>query len=263
MQQKAEEMVRQNGFPFTRGMLSEYHAVLGYYQVQSCLEYASLRLEALDLACGDGLLTSMLAPHFGRVVGVDASSARLVEARARLPNVEFHEGLIETIKLDNNFDVVFMLNVLEHVQDPVLVLRKAADMLMPNGVLIIHVPNSQAVNRKIAVLMGTLSDCEELSPFDVQIVGHRRSYHLSSLKLDIARAGLRVQETGGVFYKALSTPQMDWLLRTGPWSEGEHGWGRSGSEKSKDWRAEFCRACYEYGKEHPQDCNIISAVVTR
>jgi hypothetical protein len=60
----------------------------------------------------------------------------------------------------------------------------------------------------------------------------------------------------------LSTPQMDWFLKNGLWEEGGFGWGRVGSEK-KDWRKEFCRACYEIGKERPEDCNVIYAVIKR
>lgn len=61
----------------------------------------------------------------------------------------------------------------------------------------------------------------------------------------------------------LSTPQIDWLLTHGPWEEGGYGWGRVGAEKEKNWRWEFCRACYEYGKQHPEECNVIYACGTK
>jgi hypothetical protein len=152
------------------------------------------------------------------------------------------------------------LDILEHVIDPVFVLQKAASFLNEGGKLIVHVPNAHAINRKIAVLMGTLETCEELSPFDIDVAGHRRYYTLTSLESDIVKAGLKIEATGGVFFKTLSTPQMDWFLNNGLWEEGGFGWGRVGGEK-RDWRAEFCRACYEIGKERPEDCNIIYAVV--
>jgi 2-polyprenyl-3-methyl-5-hydroxy-6-metoxy-1,4-benzoquinol methylase len=235
--------------------------VLGYYQAQSCLEHAK-GPAVLDLACGDGLLTQNYRGHFDRVVGVDASSVHLAQARERLPDVEFHESLIEDLNIDEKFDSVFMLNILEHVEDPLLVLRKAASFAKDDGVLIVHVPNANAINRQIAVLMGTLESCEELSPFDINVVGHRRSYTLETLTAEVEKAGLKVKSSGGVFYKMLSTPQMDWFLKNGPWEEGGFGWGRVGAEM-RDWKAEFCRACYEIGKERPEDCNIIFACITR
>ena len=130
--------------------------------------------------------------------------------------------------LDERFDTVTMLDLLEHVADPIGVLRKAGSFLAEDGVLVVHVPNAHAINRRLAVLMGTLEFCEELSPFDLQIAGHRRSYSLATLSRDIAQAGLKVASTGGIFYKILSTPQMDWFLKNGLWQEGGFGWGRVG-----------------------------------
>lgn len=251
----------QETFTWARSVdFSDYNGVLGYYQAQACLEHAR-GSSLLDMPCGDGTVTAMMAPRFRRVVGVDASSAHLGEARKRLPQVEFHHDLIEDLQLGERFDTVTMLNVLEHVVDPICVLKKAASLLTDDGVLLVHVPNARAVNRKIAVLMGTLENCEELSPFDINIAGHRRSYDLAGLCADIEASGLKLVHTGGVFYKMLSTPQMDWFLRNGPWQEGGFGWGRVGA-KPRDWKAEFCRACYEYGRQNPEDCNIIYACAT-
>lgn len=256
------EKLLQETFPWQRSKFhTDYNQVLTHYKVLSCLENATGD-SLLDIACGDGMLTKLFAQHFKTVVGVDASSRHLSEACKRVPDVTFYESLIEDFECDQKFGSVFLLDLLEHVNDPVAVLRKATDFLKPGGRLIAHVPNCDAVNRKIAVLMGTLSSCDELSPFDFKIAGHRRSYNLESLRQDIKRAGLEIIKTGGVFYKMLSTPQMDWFLKNGLWEAG-HGWGRTGMEKSKDWKAEFCRACYEYGKEHPEDCNIIYACATR
>lgn len=258
-----DEKIRQDSFPWERSKYhTDYNAVLAHYKVISCLELAR-GTSLLDLACGDGMMTAIFSQHFARVVGVDASAAHIAEARKRVPQARFYESLIEEFEIDDRFDAVFLLDILEHVVDPVAVLRKAASFLNPEGVLIAHVPNAQAINRRLAVLMGTLKSCDELSPFDIQIAGHRRSYELSSLVADFEQAGLRMRRTGGIFYKMLSTPQMDWFLKNGLWQEGGFGWGRVGEEKAKDWKAEFCRACYELGKLQPQDCNIVYACATR
>lgn len=255
-----EEKQKQESFAWERGVhFDTFSKILGYYQAISCMENGH-GPEVLDMPCGDGLITELFAQHYDRVVGVDASSKHLAKARARLPHVEFHEALIEDLELDDRFDSVFMLNVLEHVQDPIAVLHKASSLLKQDGSLIVHVPNAAAINRRIAVLMGSLESCEELSPFDINVAGHRRSYTLETLVADVRAAGLEVVKTGGIFYKMLSTPQMDWLLKNGPWEEGGFGWGRVGAEKAKDWRAAFCDACYEIGKERPEDCNIIFVI---
>jgi len=241
---------------------SEYNRYLAQYKVESCME--NMRgTSLLDLACGDGLMTGMFAQKMDRVVGVDANGKILEQARKRHPEIEFHESLVEDLNLTEKFDTVTMLDLLEHVVDPIALLQKAASFLNDDGVLIIHVPNAQAINRRLAVLMGTLESCEELSPFDINVAGHRRSYSLATLQQDIEKAGLTCQKTGGIFYKILSTPQMDWFLKNGLWEEGGFGWGRVGAEGTKDWKSAFCRASYELGKEHPGDCNIIYACVTK
>jgi 2-polyprenyl-3-methyl-5-hydroxy-6-metoxy-1,4-benzoquinol methylase len=257
-----QELALQESYPWARTQVfSDYNAVLGYYQVQACLEHArGSRL--LALPCGDGTLTALLAPHFTLVVGVDASSRHLELAKGAVPGAELHHALIEDFNTPQRFDTITMINVLEHVQDPLLALRRAAALLSDQGVLLVHVPNALAVNRRLAVLMGTLTACEELSPFDINVVGHRRAYHMDSLIHDVQAAGLQVAATGGVFYKSLSTPQIDWLLKNGLWEEGGFGWGRVGAE-ARDWRAECCRASYELGKKRPGDCNIIYACATK
>jgi 2-polyprenyl-3-methyl-5-hydroxy-6-metoxy-1,4-benzoquinol methylase len=253
----------QETFTWARGQVfASYNTVLGHYQAQACLEHAK-GTSLLDMPCGDGTLTAMLVPRFERVVGVDASSKHLALARDNIPSVQLHESLIEDFSTDERFGTITMLNVLEHVEDPELVLRHAASFLSDDGVLLVHVPNALAINRRLAVLMGTLTSCEELSPFDIEIAGHRRSYTLATLTETVAAAGLKVGATGGVFYKSMSTPQIDWFLENGAWEEGGFGWGRVGEEKSKDWKAAFCEASYELGKECPEDCNVIYVCLTK
>lgn len=257
-----EEKALQETFTWARSQVFEdYNTILGYYQAKACIEHARGD-SLLDFPCGDGTLTKMLAPHFKRIVGVDASSKHLALAKKLLPDTEFHEALIEDFETTERFDTITMVNILEHVSDTVSALRKAASLLNDDGVLLVHVPNANAINRRLAVLMGTLTKCEELSPFDINVVGHRRAYSIKTLCADVEKAGLKVAATGGVFYKMLSTPQMDWFLKNGLWKDGEFGWGRVGAEK-KDWKAEFCRASYELGKNQPEDCNIIYACVTK
>ncbi len=258
-----DEKRRQDNLPWERSKYhTDYNSVLAHYKVISCLEHARGD-SLLDLASGDGMITSIFASHFRRIVGVDASSVHVAEARKRMPGARFYENLIEDFETDERFDSVFLLDILEHVIDPVNALRKAANFLTADGVLIAHVPNALAVNRRLAVLMGTLLSCEELSPFDLQIAGHRRAYSMASLVRDVESAGLNVTASGGIFYKMLSTAQMDWFLKNGLWEEGGFGWGRIGAEKEKDWKAEFCRACYELGREQPEDCNIIYVCANR
>lgn len=257
------ELDRQDTFPWQRGKYyATYEQLLGEYIVQSVVENKRMS-RLLDLACGNGYLTHMMAPHFQKVVGLDASATHIAEAKKSYPGIEFVHALAEDFQGKEPFDTITMVTLLEHVQDPAGLLNTCARQLAPKGVIMAHVPNAVAVNRQIAKLMGTLSDEYELSPFDLEIAGHRRAYDMVSLVKDFEDAGLNVVKTGGVFYKMLSTPQINWILEQGPWEEGGFGWGRVGEEKTKDWRKAFCDACYQYGKQRPEECNVIYALGQR
>ncbi|MCK4870755.1 MAG: class I SAM-dependent methyltransferase, partial [Gammaproteobacteria bacterium] len=147
----------QEAFPWARSkMFSDYNSALAYYQAIACLEHARGN-SLLDMPCGDGTLTSLMAPKFERVVGIDASSKHLALAKEALPAAEFYESLIEEFETEERFNTITMINVLEHVSDPILILRKASSLLSDGGVLLAHVPNAYAINRRLAVLMGTLT----------------------------------------------------------------------------------------------------------
>src|SRR3954471_24369522 len=72
-----DEKALQEGFAWARSqMFADYNGILGYYQAKACLEHAR-GSSLLDMPCGDGTLTALLAPAFKQVVGVDASSQHL------------------------------------------------------------------------------------------------------------------------------------------------------------------------------------------
>ena len=236
-----------------------YRTILAHYCGLACLEECK-GPSVLDLACGEGRMLGLFLSRYNRVVGVDASGFALSKAREKHPDCELHECLIENLELDEKFDDVLLINVLEHVRDPVAVLNKSASFLKDDGRLMIQVPNAEALNRRLALSMGSLKYLEELSTYDLEITGHRRYYTMDALISDVREVGLCIIKEGGVFLKMLSTAQMDWFLENGLWKEGGFGWGRVGSEKEADWRAEFCRASYELGKQYPRDCNVIYLV---
>jgi len=55
------------------------------------------------------------------MVGVDASVSQTDNARVRCPDIEFHVPLIEDFNIDEKLDTVMIVNLLEHVINPVRV----------------------------------------------------------------------------------------------------------------------------------------------
>jgi ArsR family transcriptional regulator len=90
-----------------------------------------------DLGCGSGALTAALAPHVGKVVGVDQSAAMLKAARRRLrgvDNVALHRGELEALPLPAaSCDAALAVLVLAYVPEVARVLAEAARILKAGG----------------------------------------------------------------------------------------------------------------------------------
>jgi SAM-dependent methyltransferase len=95
---------------------------------------------ALDLGCGDGVLTAEL--DAGELVAADVSRVALERARRALPDAEL--VLLspdEPLPLaDNRFDLVLCAETLEHVRDVQLALSEARRVLRPGGRLALTTP---------------------------------------------------------------------------------------------------------------------------
>jgi SAM-dependent methyltransferase len=97
----------------------------------------------LDLGCGSGRFTPLLAAHCQRVVAVDGSAEQVAFARSRVRagNVEYRPA--DMMSLDpeeQHFDVVMSVNTLFHLytnQTPSRVLAHVADLVAPGGLLLL------------------------------------------------------------------------------------------------------------------------------
>jgi SAM-dependent methyltransferase len=90
---------------------------------------------ALDLGCGTGRLTRVLAQH-GRVVGIDASHAMLTQAQREDRLVLAQGDAFELPFADASFDAVIALRVVFHFVDVEALLRQVARVVTPRGVFI-------------------------------------------------------------------------------------------------------------------------------
>jgi SAM-dependent methyltransferase len=107
-------------------------------------------LAALDVGGGTGwMLTQARAvePRLRRTVIVDLDAgARAGAVRA---GHDYWLGRIEDFDRDERYDLVLMLNLIEHVRSPGAVLRKVAAMLKPGGVVLIKTPNHDSLDGRL------------------------------------------------------------------------------------------------------------------
>lgn len=100
-------------------------------------------LRVLDMACGEGYGSNILAQTARTVVGVDANPEAHEHARLRYgaPNLTFERGMVENFGHPGTFDAVVFLQTIEHVQDPTTVLGHFKNLLAPGGVVYVSTPN--------------------------------------------------------------------------------------------------------------------------
>ena len=165
----------------------------------------------LELGCANGVMTEIFAEHFPQVVVVEGAPAYADIARAILGNEgEVHCCLFEEFQPAERFNDIVMAGVLEHVEDPVALLKRAAGWLDSKGSIHIIVPNAMSLHRQVGVAMGLIARPNEMHSCDLAI-GHRRIYTWELLERHIRESGLCIVSRDGNFLKPLSNQQMaDW-----------------------------------------------------
>ncbi len=103
---------------------------------------------ALDLGCGDGLFTHLASLQNLNAIGLDLEPQAIEQAKAQTSQ-QTYPGPPPTFLLgkpgplpfdDKHFDLVFMLDVIEHLPNPVSVLSETMRVLKPAGKLMISTP---------------------------------------------------------------------------------------------------------------------------
>lgn len=196
--------------------------------------------ELLELGCHEGNFTERLAEHFGKVTCIEASSDAAEVTSNRLGNkVTVLTSTFEEANLDKKYDNIVMTHVLEHIDDPIKVLKRVNDeWLSDKGRFFLVCPNANAPSRQIAVKMGLISHNSAVTPAEHEH-GHRCTYTLDTLERDAKLAGLKVIYRSGIFFKALANFQWDKLLQTDIISK------------------EYLEGCYQLGQQYPDLCSSI------
>jgi SAM-dependent methyltransferase len=98
-------------------------------------------LDVIDMACGEGYGSHILARRAARVTGVDANPEAHEHARARYtrPGIRFERDLIESYS--QPCDALVFLQTIEHVEDPKGALDHFRSLLRPGGTAYVSTPN--------------------------------------------------------------------------------------------------------------------------
>ena len=194
----------------------------------------------LELGSYKGDFTKRLIPYFKDITCVEASDEAVAIAKQTLGgNVKFINELFESAHLPTQYDNIILTHVLEHLDDPVGVMRRInEEWLSEKGRFFLVCPNANAPSRQIAVKMGLISHNSAVTPAEKEH-GHRITYTLDTMERDARTAGLNVVHRSGIFFKALANFQWDRLLNTDIISPA------------------YLEGCYQLGQQYPDLCSSI------
>jgi len=124
-------------------------------------EKAKSKARVLDLGCGNGSLSHMIAQQGYEVVGIEESTSGIAIARLNFPDCQFIQGSIydpPKAELLNAFDVVISVEVIEHLFYPKELVRLARKLLKPGGQLILTTPYHGYLKNLILALSGKMDN---------------------------------------------------------------------------------------------------------
>jgi 2-polyprenyl-6-hydroxyphenyl methylase/3-demethylubiquinone-9 3-methyltransferase len=196
------------------GMLHKFNPVrLGYIKTAACRQFArdAKRLDSLtglrilDIGCGGGILSEPLARLGGVVVGADPAEPNIAAAKLHAEAaglaIDYRASTAEALAdTGERFDIVLAMEVVEHVADLSLFVKRCAEMVKPGGLMI-----AATINRT-------------LKSFALAIVGaeyvlrwlprgtHQWDKFVTPAELEAAltRHGLQVTEETGVIYSLIA-----------------------------------------------------------
>jgi len=111
----------------------------------------------LDVGCSTGYLAKALGERGNVVSGIEYDPASADKARPLLAQLvvgDLEDEGIYAAFADGAFDVVVFGDVLEHLRDPLPVLRRARRLLAPGGSVVISVPNVAHGDVRLSLLAG-------------------------------------------------------------------------------------------------------------
>lgn len=158
----------------------------------------------LDVGCGEGYALAFFRKQGWSVSGIDFSSAGVASQNPgcldSLVTGDIFALLKAEIAAGKTYDVVWLQNVLEHVLDPLDLLKSLRSLIASGGVAIVTVPNDYSIVQKSALAAAHIDHAFWVAPPD-----HLTYFDSRSLKNTASQTGWQCVEMLGDF-------PVDWFL---------------------------------------------------
>ena len=203
------------------GMLHKFNPVrLGFIKEAACRRFGrdgkrldSLQgLRFLDIGCGGGILSEPIARLGAAVVGADPAEANIEAARVHATreglSIDYRATTAEALAdAGERFDVVLAMEVVEHVADLTLFVARCAEMVKPQGLMVVA-----TINRTIKSFALAIVGAEYVLRW-LPRGTHQWDKFVTPNELEIAleKSSLSVTDETGVIYNLLADR---WQLST-------------------------------------------------
>ncbi len=162
-------------------------------------------MRLLDIGCGGGILSEPLARLSAEVVGADPSQANIEAARLHAAEagvtVDYRATTAEALADDGErFDIVLAMEVVEHVADLSLFVKRCAEMVKPGGLMI-----TATINRTLKSFAFAIVGAEYVLGW-LPRGTHRWDKFVTPNELEavLERHGLAVIDQTGVIYNLIA-----------------------------------------------------------
>ena len=167
----------------------------------------------LDIGCSSGLLLEEAKSIGFNVYGLEISQYASSIAKKRIGNDRIHNGTLETSQFDKNFfDIITMIDVIEHFRDPISTLldvKKIINNLYGGEYILITTPNTDSLTNKLMGKRWAHYNSEHLYYFNLesikklcQKIGFELVFHsdlIKTIRLDYMYFQMKEHNQGIIF----------------------------------------------------------------
>lgn len=150
----------------------------------------------LDIGCADGHISSYFVLNKAKVFGLDTSKYNVEKANERGVKAFFGDASKTLPFPSENFDIVLIGELIEHMFDPDFLLKEANRVLVGGGTLILTFPNLSSLANRLRMIFGY-----DLMHFDVSLKkrhgGHIRCFNAYNIKRILNDNGFLVENIYG------------------------------------------------------------------
>lgn len=169
----------------------------------------------LELGLGHGHTALNFCKRFEKYTIIEGSQEIINLFNSKNPelNLDIAFSYFENYQTKDKFDNILMGFILEHVDDPVLILKRYKNFLKQNGSIFITVPNAMALNKRYGYHAGLIDDLNKITQNELEF-GHKRLFTVESLSEMVKDAGYKIERIEGIFLKPITTSQIKQLNLT-------------------------------------------------